>query len=136
VNLALCPSFGAHYKGLIQSALHEKAKWDESLAYLMEGKQFADVLGVNYAVVIFPFMYELNEKYPFRSLHQMIYEFSSENDIPVLDLFDSFDGSSYTELWVHPSDQHPNEVGHKISADAIAEFILINDLLSTLLSGK
>jgi lysophospholipase L1-like esterase len=124
-------TYGKKYiDGLTKSTLRHKEKWDKTLAYLKEGKQVADRIGAKYAVVIFPFMYELNEGYPFRSIHQMVSEYSSDNGIPVLDLFDSFDGMSYTELWVHPSDQHPNEIGHKISADSIAEFIRRKDLLS------
>ena len=110
--------------------MQQQDKWDESLAYLLKGKQLADSIDQKYAVVIFPFMYELNEKYPFHAIHQMISDFAADNDIPVLDLFDRFKGESYRDLWVHPSDQHPNEKGHKIAAEAIAEFILRNDLLS------
>ena len=86
-------------------------------------------MNFEYAVVIFPFLYELNNTYPFRPLHQMIHQFCSENQIAVLDLFDAYEGMSYRDLWVHPSDQHPNERGHEIAAHAIGSFILEKGLL-------
>jgi hypothetical protein len=40
-----------------------------------------------------------------------------------LDLLPAFHGRSATELWVHPTDQHPNEVAHRIAAKKLAEFL-------------
>ncbi len=76
-------------------------------------------------------MYELNEQHPFRPLQEMLSQYCADNGIVELDLLEAFQGESYMELWVHPSDQHPNERGHRIAADAMAEFILKEDLLPT-----
>ncbi len=116
---------------LLAGALTEQDKWAESLDYLSVGKRLADNIGSRFAVVAFPFMYELNEQHPFRPLQEMLSQYCADNGIVELDLLEAFHGESYTELWVHPSDQHPNEQGHRIAADAMAEFILKEDLLPT-----
>lgn len=121
---------------LLDSAMREQFKWADSLNYLLKGRRLAEVIGAKYAVVVFPFMYELNEKYPFRPLHLMLSQYCASNDITSLDLFEAFQGEAYTTLWVHPSDQHPNERGYQIAADAIAEFILENNLLLNLSAGE
>jgi hypothetical protein len=116
---------------LLAGALEEENKWAESLDYLSKGMVLAESIGARYAVVAFPFMYELNENHPFRPLQEMLSQYCADNGIVELDLLEAFLGQPYAELWVHPSDQHPNERGHKIAAEAMAEFILENDLLPT-----
>jgi hypothetical protein len=59
----------------------------------------------------------------------MVAQFCVWNGIRTLDLFDAFEGRPYAELWVHPSDQHPNEDGHRISAVALADFVREEQLL-------
>ncbi len=85
--------------------------------------------GAGVAVAIFPFLYSLDASYPFRPLHEMVAQFCVWNGIRVLDLFDAFEGRPYAELWVHPSDQHPNEDGHRIAAEALADFVRQEHLL-------
>ena len=79
-------------------------------------------------------MYELNEGHPFRPLHEMLSQYCAREGILTLDLLDVFQGEDYARLWVHPSDQHPNERGHRIAAEAMAEFILAGDLRQMQLS--
>ena len=49
--------------------------------------------------------------------------------IPVLDLQPAFDGFDGPELWVHPNNQHTNEIAHKVAAEAMGRFILENGFL-------
>lgn len=115
---------------LVGSAMTAKDKWSETFGYLARGKHIAATDGAGFAVVIFPFMYQLNDMYPFRPLHELVGEACRTNEIAYLDLFPAFKGQSYTDLWVHPSDQHPNEKGHAIAAKAIADFLVEDGLLT------
>jgi lysophospholipase L1-like esterase len=117
---------------LVGEAQTQRQNWRESLAFLAHGKRITESAQARYAVAIFPFLYGLDESYPFRSLHGMISDFCTERGIAVLDLFDAFEGRSDTDLWVHPSDQHPNREGHRIAAEALAAFIQREDLLPKL----
>jgi len=72
-------------------------------------------------VVIFPFFHELDGTYPFQVVHDAVRGFCEGHGIPVLDLREAYRGYHGPELWVHPTDQHPNEIAHAIAAHAIAE---------------
>ena len=39
----------------------------------------------------------------------------------VLDLLPFFSAFSAKDLWVYPTDQHPNELGHRLAAQAMVE---------------
>ena len=107
----------------------ERGKWDLSFSMLSEIDKSARSRGMKFAVVLFPFMFELNDNYPFTDLHRMITAGLTQYGIPVLDLLPAFKGQDYLKLWAHPSDQHPNEKGHEIAAEAISDFVIQHNLL-------
>ncbi len=78
---------------------------------------------IGLCVVIFPFFHKLNGDYPFQAIHNTVAAFCQREAIPVLDLRDHYADFDGPELWVHPMDQHPNEMAHKIAARAIARFL-------------
>ena len=122
--------YGRRYvDSLLESALREKGKWDASFRQLSRGQELAKNGGFKYGILIFPFMYELTDEYPFKPVNEMILNYCKNHNIPVQDLIPAFRGYSYADLWVHESDQHPNEKGHRIAAEAMAEFILKENLL-------
>jgi hypothetical protein len=49
--------------------------------------------------------------------------FSTENDLPALNLLPAYLGKSAPELWISAGNQHPNAKGHAIAADAMTPFI-------------
>ena len=83
----------------------------------------APALGIGLLVVIFPFFHELDGDYAFQPVHDIVRGHCEEEGIPVLDLRDAYSGFNGPELWVHPTDQHPNEIGHRIAADAIVRWL-------------
>ena len=48
-------------------AKHDSPRW---AARLSRGKQVVESTGGRFGVVLFPFLYELDEDYPFRPLHE------------------------------------------------------------------
>jgi lysophospholipase L1-like esterase len=119
-----------YVESMVESGRSHRERWDWSFVWLSRSQQVAAEIGAGYAVALFPFLYRLDAGHPFRPLHQMVGEACEELGIPFLDLLPAFEGRSYTELWVHPSDQHPNEEAHRIAAEAIARFVLAADLLT------
>ncbi len=79
---------------------------------------------VPFLVVIFPFLHELDGDYPFQIVHDTVREYCESVGIDVLDLRDSYRAFRGPELWVHESDQHPNEMGHGIAARVTAQHVL------------
>jgi len=106
--------------------------WISCRTALLDIKLLCDRNNASLLVVIFPFYVDLNkDDYPFQKIHDTVYEFCRANGIHVLDLRDSYRQFRGPELWVHPSDQHPNEIAHQIAAIAIARYLKENrkDLL-------
>lgn len=76
---------------------------------------------VKLAVVIFPLMaFSFDDSYPLFEAHRVIQELSKRNGLPYLDLFDAFRGLDPYRLQAIPTlDPHPNEIAHRIAAEAI-----------------
>jgi hypothetical protein len=73
-----------------------------------------------FLVVLFPLFVELRN-YPFAEEHATIVEGLRHRHIEVLDLLDVFRGQDEEALIVHATDRHPNEVAHRMAADAVRE---------------
>ena len=106
-----------------------RRKWKTTLESVVKIQSLATAVGSKFAVAMFPFMYELSDDYPLWRLHDLVENVSLENQIPYLDLLESFKGEDYVDLWVHPSDQHPNHRAHEIAAEALADFLVSEGLL-------
>ncbi|MBN1121049.1 MAG: SGNH/GDSL hydrolase family protein [Anaerolineae bacterium] len=76
-------------------------------------------------VVLFvhPVLFHLDDSYPFTAIHQKVIEAAGSAGITAYDLFPAFEGETGETLWVHPVDQHPNEIGHAIAAEYAADRI-------------
>jgi hypothetical protein len=118
-----------YLRSLLKRSLSRSDDWDRSLRLLGKGRNIAHSMGADFALVIFPFMYKLDSDYPFAEIHDLVRSYAETLQIPVLDLLPSLSGHRYTDLWVHPSDPHPNHRAHSIVSHAMAEFILAEELL-------
>jgi len=98
--------------------------WISAKAALRELKVLADQTPFKLMLTIFPVLYRLSDDYPFASIHAKIKTYTESLGIPTLDFQPAFEGYHGSELWVHPCNQHPNEVGHRIAGEALYRFIL------------
>ncbi len=73
-----------------------------------------------FLLVLFPLFVDLGN-YPFAKEHSTIVEGLRRRHIEVLDLLDTFRNQDEEALIVHPTDRHPNEVAHRMAAEAIRE---------------
>jgi hypothetical protein len=97
--------------------------WYDCRNALREIKSVCERDSIGFCVVVFPFFYNLDGNYPFERIHTTITEYCSTQEIPVLDLRYHYQDLHGPELWVHATDQHPNEIAHDIAARAIAQFL-------------
>jgi len=74
-------------------------------------------------IVVFPFFYELDGEYPFQPIHDQLAHYAQTRDQQLLDLRGAYRDYCGPELWVHPTDQHPNEIAHRIAAEVVAEYV-------------
>ncbi len=97
--------------------------WNETQQALREIKQHLDAKGVRMLVPIFPMLSMLGDNYPYLGLHKMVREFCAAEGIECVDLLPDFRGLDDRELWVHPTDQHPNPEGNRIIAQGILRYL-------------
>jgi hypothetical protein len=71
-------------------------------------------------VAAWPLFVGLEGPYPFGPVHETIGRFCLGAGIPWLDLLPVFRGHRSSDLWVHPVDRHPNEIAHRMAAEALA----------------
>lgn len=114
---------GRNYlRNSIESFTTDPEKWRQCQEALADLAQQCRDREVKLLVVVFPFFYQLQQDYPFQIIHDRVTEFCRESQIPCLDLRGQFGANSGPELWVHPTDQHPNEIAHRLAGEAIARF--------------
>ena len=97
--------------------------WNASKQAITQAVELTSTRNIRFVLVIFPELYELTEDYPFKHIHEHVYQFAKSLGIPTLDLLEIFLGHDAASLWVHATDHHPNAYAHKIAAHAIASFL-------------
>lgn len=77
---------------------------------------------VSTLLVIWPWLTNLEfSEYPFHEVHEAVARAVEVRGFEIVDLFGVFEGHAAAHLWVHTTDQHPNEVAHRMAANAIYE---------------
>jgi lysophospholipase L1-like esterase len=81
--------------------------------------------GVPLVVAIFPlFANPLDDRYPFDELHAKVAQAAAEGGALVVDLLPRYRGLRWDLLVVDgPRDEHPNEIAHRIAAQALVRAI-------------
>ncbi|MBU0756392.1 MAG: SGNH/GDSL hydrolase family protein [Planctomycetes bacterium] len=99
-------------------------EWKRAKKDLLELRDDSLSRGARFALATFPVLFDLDEEdYPLQAVCDEIERFACSQKIPVFSLLPAFRGLPAPDLWVAPLDQHPNELGHRIAADALIEFI-------------
>ena len=84
--------------------------------------------GSRMIIVLFPLLYDF-KNYPFKVVHGKLSEFCENEGILLVDLFPSFSRYKDSELWVNPTDHHPNELANALAAEEVYKFIIQNKLV-------
>jgi len=103
--------------------LADRLIWIEQQRHLLELRDLSEASGASFHLVIFPILFKLDSGYEFHEVEQEITRFAAENEISVFSLTDGFLGLEARTLWVSPSDQHPNELGHRVAADTLYPYV-------------
>lgn len=115
-----------HYKnGFIEGS----EGWEMVKAALRKGKSLSEKHNFQLIVAVYPVLIQLNEGYPFRTIHKTIEDYCASLEIPFVDLLNGFFGKNGSELWVHPADQHPNEIANRIAGAELSEFFDKEELI-------
>ena len=98
-------------------------EWRNAQSNLLALRDAARERGSDFVLVIFPVLYGLKGEYPLDTVMAEIEQFAQANEISYLSLLPAFEGEDEVDLWISPTDQHPNEKGHAIAAEAMADFL-------------
>jgi lysophospholipase L1-like esterase len=101
----------------------QTGEWRVAQANLRTIRDEAVALGARVGLVVFPILAAFGPDYPFRQVCDLVEAAGIEAGLPTLDLLPAFRGEDASSLWVSPLDQHPNERGHQIAAEAILPFV-------------
>ena len=101
----------------------QTAEWRAARGNLRAIRDEAAALGARAGLVVFPILADFGPGYPFREVCDLVEEAGIAAGLPTLDLLPAFRGEDAPSLWVSPLDQHPNERGHEIAAEAILPFV-------------
>ena len=112
-----------HIRAGYLGSADQTREWQRAQVNLLTINRQTLERGARFAVVIFPVLIELHERYPLAGVCEVIEDFCRDHEIPALSLLPTFMNKSAPSLWVSPCDQHPNERGHALAAAAIYEFL-------------
>ena len=100
----------------------EPQQWDEVQGALRRTHEALAAAGIRLLVVPLPMVSGLAH-YPYTELHAMVAAFCEAEGIEHLDLLPRFLGQDERSLWVHPTDQHPNDKGQRIIGEGVLEYL-------------
>ncbi|MBN2563720.1 MAG: SGNH/GDSL hydrolase family protein [Phycisphaerae bacterium] len=101
----------------------QSERWDECKGLLKDMERLSQERHFRFVVVLFPVLLGLDGAYPFEDLHILIARACHDAGCEFVDLLDVYRGRQPESLWVHPTDQHPNEIAHDLAAERIAKYL-------------
>ncbi len=100
------------------------AAWDRMTNALSRVDELTRSNDSQFVVVVFPFLHNLGEQYPFAEIHQQISAGCRERGIPCIDLLPALQAHAGERLTVNPFDAHPNERAQRLVAEDLRRQLL------------
>jgi hypothetical protein len=94
--------------------------WERTQAAMRDMESRLRERGGRLMVASWPLLVDL-DAYPFEAADAVISRFCAQAGIPRVDLRDALRGRPAESLWVHPVDHHPNEIAHRLAAEALVK---------------
>ncbi|MBI5880122.1 MAG: hypothetical protein HZB53_20935 [Chloroflexi bacterium] len=101
----------------------QQQEWRTAQFNIKQIKAIGEEVNARVGVAAFPILAELNARYPFTAVCDLVVQFSKDNDLPAHNLLPAYIGQNAPDLWVSPANQHPNAQGHAIAADSLYPFV-------------
>ena len=111
----------AYYRDLYEE--YEEG-WQASRRALAEIGELCRARGIPLVVLVFPILVELDGAYPFEDVHARVRRAVEQIGATCVDLLETFRGLDAQALWVHPTDQHPNDEAHGLAARRLSDELI------------
>jgi lysophospholipase L1-like esterase len=102
---------------------YSTAAWNDVAGALARTQARCDAVGVEFRLVLFPFMQELGPGYPFKHAHEQLAAWAKEHHVPLLNTEPLLSAHRHENLRVNAFDAHPNAYAHGLIADAVYEWL-------------
>ena len=109
----------------------DRAPWEECKLALAEMRQLSREHGFALGLVIFPMLVRLDAEHELADVYALVEDYCASLAIPTLDLLPAFLGHDPAELWVSPTNAHPNSYANGLAAGPIEEFLVREGLVPT-----
>lgn len=111
----------SYFKRYYFSLFEDPATWNNFVGALDDIVSLTKSSGVALDVIIFPlFSHRIDDAYPFAPLHLKIQQALKDKGVHYLDLAQKYRNIPPERLQIIPgSDCHPNEIAHRMAAEAI-----------------
>lgn len=122
----------------VLSSDYEGYGWYAGRRGLALFEELADQLGIPFLLVVFPvFDSQIDENYPYHEIHDLVAETAAGLGIRVLDLREVYRGVDARRLAITPfTDAHPDELAHRLAADALLDYLVEEELVPLALGRK
>jgi lysophospholipase L1-like esterase len=105
--------------------------WLNVAASLERMQQRCEAAGVEFRLVLFPFMQELGPEYAFRQAHAQLSDWANEHAVPLIDTEPVLAAHRHEGLTVNAFDNHPNARANALIAEALYEWLKSDPRLSS-----
>ncbi len=113
-------SFEEHYKNIYDDNYPGWAEMQKAYERLAE---YAQANNTRVIVTMIPDIHNLKD-YPFGFIHDKVARLAQANGFEFVDFFESFkDIADQSSLWAMPGDPHPNEIGHRLMANQLYNYL-------------
>lgn len=102
---------------------YEGEAWKKQMKLFKEVQQLSKEMNTKLAVVTFPFLQKPYNEYQFKKAHAKLSAYWHANQVPHLDLLETYKPYLGESLTVNEFDAHPNEFAHQLAASAIESFL-------------
>lgn len=120
----LRPSSGTYTYELLENYFANPDAWQDFTVGLDQVAALADSLTAAPVLFVHPILVYLNRFHPLRPVYRKVSGAAEERGMPVIHSLPRFYGQSPNQLWVAEDDSHPNRLGHRILAEALADGLI------------
>ncbi len=98
-------------------------EWNKTQEALCTLRDLCARHDVRFIVAILPMVSQLGAHCPYEGLHRLVSAFCTKERIECVDLLPKVRYREETDLWAHPTDQHPNHVANRLFAEGLHEYL-------------
>lgn len=114
----------------------EKRGWRECSMSLAGIADICRQRSIPFTVLLFPGLVGLDHRYPFDYAHDRVRREAESVNAMFVDLLPDLEGRRDADLWVHPADQHPNEIVHDVAARALVRRLNASGVIERIVSER